>query len=842
MPRTLSLALLLLVAPSLTFAAQAQTNPFQPPRATVHYARNRDYDLQHVAVRLKIDWARKGFSGTVTHTLAPLRDGLTRLEFDAGTNLNVLACSIDGTAAKFTREGEKLFVSAPRRLPRAKPLQAAIRYASKSSAAGPRSLNGTYGFHWILPEKYVPARRPGFYTQGETEGNHQWVPIYDYPNDKTTTETIVEAPETWTVIGNGKLVSQTRNPKAHTRTFHWKMTQPHATYLLSLIGGEMDLAHDTWRGIDLYYAVPKGEGKYIPASFGDTKDMLSFFSDRLGVKYPWPKYAQTCVFDFGGGMENVSATTLGEGSLVEARSGIWPMASLNSHELSHQWFGDLVTTNDWGNIWLNEGFATFCEQIYLEHSQGRDAYDEERENALRAYLNEARRYKRPIATNLYPNPDAMFDSHTYPKGGLVLHMLRREMGDDEFFRGLGHYLRKHGYQPVDTNDLIRALAESSGRNMQAFFDQWVYKPGHPVIDTAWSYDDSAKQVVVTVSQLQDTKDGTPIYHFQCGYALIGGSAGVQTGTLTVDKEKTDIRIPASTKPDAFLLDPAHDILMERKAKSWQPGEAMAVVKNPAASVSWLERRDAALSLLKEQPDDATVQAVAETVSGDRAWQSEHYALAVVARLGQLKKPALRPIFEGIAAGRGATIGKTVDPDLRAAAVTALGELPNGSPESAPVVRPLVNPKEYFAVVRAALRTLGAQDAAANLPLFRQAAAWDSRRDAIRLDALSAIARAKTDEAATALVEYTKPAYSRPVRLRALFQLEGEYKKSPQVTAALIPLLKDADEQVARSAASNLGGREDKSALPALQSAATEAKDESVRKAAKDAVEKLEKPS
>jgi aminopeptidase N len=836
MARYLAILLLLLGTPQL---ALAQANPFQPPRASVHYERDRDYDLQNVTVRLKVDWAKRSFGGVVTHTLAPLREGLTELDFDAGSNLDVTACTVNGAAAKYARDGDKLKVTPAIRLIRATPVQVAIRYASKSAAHGPRSLNGTYGLHWIMPEKFVPERKPGFYTQGESEGNHLWVPIYDYPNDKTTTETYVEVPETWYVIGNGRLVGTDANRQTHTRTFHWKMVQPHSTYLLSLAGGEMDIGYEDWKGVGLLYAVPKGEAKYIDASFGDTKDMLTYFSDRLGVKYPWPKYAQTCVFDFGGGMENVSATTLGEGSLVEARNGIHPMASLNSHELAHQWFGDLVTCRDWGNIWLNEGFATFFEQLWAERSRGRDAYDSEREGALNSYLSESRRYKRPIVTNVYPDPDAMFDSHTYPKGGLVLHMLRRELGDDAFFRGLGYYLRKNAYHPVDTHDLIRALAESTGRNLEPFFDQWVYKPGHPVIDYTWRYDDAAKQVVVNVSQVQDTKDGTPIYTFKCGYALVGGSAGVQSGVLQVDKDKAEIRLPASSKPDAFLLDPAHDILMERKPKQWQAGEAMAVVKYPSPAISWLERRNAATELLKDQPGDATISAVAETVSADRAWRSDLYSRAVVERLGQLKKPALRPLFESIAEGRGLAPGTVAEPELRAAAISALGYLPKEIDDEASLRR-FVNQKEFFSVARAAMRALSGWDTDANLPLFRQAATWESRHDTVRMDALSAISRSKSASAAAALLEYAKPKYERPVRLKTLFYLDDEYKDVPAVTTALEPLLTDADERVARSAADVLGGRADKNAIPALRAAEQNAKDEGVRKAAKAAADRLEK--
>src|SRR5262249_2949191 len=153
----------------------------------------------------------------------------------------------------------------------------------------------------------------------------------------------------------------------------------------------------------LYYAVPKGHGKQIDDTFGDTPDMLSFFSDFTGVKYPWPKYAQTIMYDFGGGMENVSATTLAEGALTDRREGFFNSDGLDAHELAHQWFGDLVTCKDWGHIWLNESFAEFFAMLYTEHRRGKAAYERQVEDETQGYLGESRRYQRPLATNLYPN-------------------------------------------------------------------------------------------------------------------------------------------------------------------------------------------------------------------------------------------------------------------------------------------------------------------------------------------------------------------------------------------------------------------------------------------------------
>jgi aminopeptidase N len=820
--------LLTVMSATAALSQAPAANPFLPPQAKAQYERDREYDLQHVLLRLKLDWTKKSFAGTVTHTLVPLRN-LIALSFDAADALKVTACKVNGQTAVFEHTGGKLTVHAPASLLRkgAAPITVSIVYNHTPPAKGRASLNGVYGFHWVLTDKFEPRRKPSFWTQGETEGNRDWVPIYDYPNDKTTSETYVEVPAAWYVIGNGKLMGIEENKATKTRTFHWKMTQPHSTYLLSLAGGEMDVVRDTWQGVDLFYCVPKGEGHLIPASFGDTKDMLTFFSNRFGVKYAWPKYAQDAMFDFGGGMENVSATTLGEGSLVDPRNGVRPMASLNSHELAHQWFGDLITTKDWGHVWLNEGFATFCEQIYIEHSRGKDYYDREREGALQSYFNEAGRYKRPIATQYYPNPDAMFDSHTYPKGGLVLHMLRRELGDTDFFNALGYYLRKHGYKNVDTNDLVRAIAESTGRNMQPFFEQWVYKLGHPTIGYSWTYDEATKNVVIDVTQSQDTKDGTPIYSINMPYALLsGGSSGQRViGTALVDKESQQIRIPAAQKPEAVLLDPGHDILMSRKLKPWQPGEKEAVMKYAPC---FIDRRNAANLLLAGEVTDDDIKSVMETVKRD---QSPLVVADVIGRAGDLKKEYLRDTFRELAKSRELAV--------RSAAVTALGKLPKQDADVA-FLRGLVNDTEMYDVVRNALNALAEWDVDGNMDLLKRTVTKESRYDTLRTTALNAISRSKSDEALAQVQEYEKPKYARPVRQTSVGILGRAYLDKPAATESLVILLKDEDNQIVRAAVNALNQRNDKTAAPALRTLEKESKEEDIRASAKRTADKLEK--
>ena len=669
--------------------ARDPRNPFLPPEATVHYAPDRDYDLLHVAVTLNVDYAGRAFDGEVTNTLTPLRaEGLRQIRLHCGPELRIKGTTVDGAQATFHRAADMLFIDAPQPIAHGRTAFVTVTYRSEGQQ-GTGFAGGQGGLHWIAATAANP-NRVGFWTQGETEGNRLWVPTWDYPNDFATSETTVTVPEAWSVIGNGVKVSDRVNRGKQTRTVHWKMDKPHATYLLSLAAGPFDIKQDHWQGVPLLYVVPKGKGSLIDASFSYTPDMLSFYSQITGVKYAWPKYAQSAVYDFGGGMENVSATTLSQGSLLDSRSDQQRIVSLTSHELAHQWFGDLVTCNDWGQIWLNESFATFFQMLYFEHRYGKNAYDREIASNTTSYLREAARYERPLVTTLYPNPDALFDRHTYPKGGVLLHGLRRKLGDAAFFAGIHEYLTTHYDSPVTTSDLAEALTRASGINVQPYFDQWMYKPGHPVLEWSWQYDDAAKLVTVKVKQAQDTKNGTPVYDLPLtvGFLLRGAVTRVRAETSTVDATFT---FPLPTRPDAVLLDPDHDLLRDIPLQPWSDAELRAILQYAPDGV---DRTAALTKLLAGSPSDSVAALAAQAVERDTDAVPSFGTIEPLVSLG---RESLRPLLRRLLAHPNA--------NRRGEAIRGLGILAPDPADTLTLQRLVADPTTPHTVVDRAVRTL-----------------------------------------------------------------------------------------------------------------------------------------
>lgn len=787
---------LLVCAAMLSRAAIAQ-NPFQPPQATIRYAPNRDYDLKHVAITLNIDWAKRSFAGSVVNTVSPFRDNPPFLTVHSGQNLVIEECRVGGKPASFTRDGQILRITPSIPIKRGKKVDILIRYRSGTKAAG-GNLMADAGLHWIRTDPKIPSRQ-GIWTQGETESNRYWVPTWDYPNDFATSEETITVPASWYVIGNGALDSNKLNPGGRTRTFRWRMGQPHATYLLSLCAGPFDIKRTKWRDVPLYLVAPKGMGNLLSDSMGDTPDMLEFFSTVTGVKYAWPKYALTAMYDFGGGMENISATTVGERSLTDRREGYRNMASLNAHETAHQWFGDIVTCQDWGHIWLNESFATFFDALYMEHSRGKNAYQQTIEGDTRGYLEESRRYKRPIATNLYTSGDAMFDAHTYPKGAVVIHTMRRKLGDAAFFSGLKLYLSRNRNRPVQSSDLSRALTEASGVNMEPFFDQWIFKPGHPVLDYTWTWDAEKKEVVMTAKQIQDTKDGTPIYDLRPSVGIISGTR-IRLVKETFNKAEAQFRIPCPAKPDAVLLDPGHDFLREIPNLRWSAQELPAILRlAPDAN----DRMEAMNRMLQGSPSDSSIDAVVAAIRSDRSrfpWYS------TLGPLVNLKRESLRPFFREMVSHP--------NQDVRAEAVQGLSKLSKNAADEK-LIRGLINDRESYAVVGAALNAIAMWNGQGAMGVLRRAAMMPSRNDTIRLSALTAMARTRSEEGLVLLVEAAAASNKDSVRMGALSAM-GQIEPEPRTQDALRKALRDSDPQIVRVAAMAVRDRKDKALKPEIE--------------------------
>jgi aminopeptidase N len=511
---------LLLVLFGFSTLAQARPRTYNPflqdeekqvkKLPPVNWIRSRSIDIKHIAIDLKFDWEKEQAYGTTTVTLAPLSD-LDKFELDAAMmTINSVALGTDAPL-KFNYDGKKsennLEILLGRVYPAGGDITVRIDYrTSYVNTADAETPIGSFGrgLRFIKPTEENPKKPRQIWSQGETEFNRYWFPSYDSPNDFRTTELRATVDKPFIVISNGKQ-GLTRDNGDNTQTFYWKMDVPYTNYLTSIVVGEYKEVVQNAGGIPVYnYGYPD-ESKEVAATVKNLPATIQFFADITGVKYPYPKYAQTFVEDFGGGMENISATTQIEEMIHDDRELLdTDSESLQSHELAHQWFGDYVTCREWGQIWLNESFATYMQAMWDEKLKGHDyfLYNDVRSNQQQYYDTWDNGNRRPIVTKYYINKDAMFDSYAYPRGAAVLHMLRKHLGDKAFFRSLNHYLVSNAHQPVSTEDLRIAIEETTGQSMDWFFDQWLYRMGHPVFVVTQNYDDTAKKLTLTVKQAQ----------------------------------------------------------------------------------------------------------------------------------------------------------------------------------------------------------------------------------------------------------------------------------------------------------------------------------------------------
>ena len=423
-PKTVALALVVLnlALNSLSISAQnpapsaqaLQEPPYQWPRS-------HNYDVQHYKIALSFNWANQSIDGETSITFQPFGADAKEIEVDAG-EMTIKSVKLAGGAPLKHRyvDNEKLYISFDRPLPAGRDVSIVIGYS-----ATPKQ-----GLTFITPTESDPTRPHQIWTQGEARTNHYWFPCYDYPNDKATSELLATADEKYQVISNGSLIGVQRDAANKTKVWHWKMDRPFSSYLVSLIVGEYEEVKDQFKNKPVISYVYPGQTEDGRVSFGKLAQMVAFYSEKIGYDYPYPKYAQTMVRDFGGAMENITATTMTDNALHDKRASLDISSDdIVSHELAHQWFGDLLTCRHWGEIWLNESFAVFFEGLWKEHDKGKDEFLYEMFANQQGYFQAWDQGKRrPIVTSRYEDPDALFDAYAYPRGGAVLNMLRFVLG------------------------------------------------------------------------------------------------------------------------------------------------------------------------------------------------------------------------------------------------------------------------------------------------------------------------------------------------------------------------------------------------------------------------------
>src|ERR1700676_1464000 len=760
-------------------------------RADEPFARSKDYDLQHSKIALRFQPEQKKVIGEVTHSLAMLRDGLETISFDS-VGLQIESVRINKSTAKFATTESKLVVTLP------KGAKAGAKYDVEIKYQGTPSK----GLYFILPDKDYPNRPLQIWTQGESEDTRYYLPTYDYPNDRLTTETILTVPASWLTISNGGLGSDTAG-RGGIKTWAWGESGRSSTYLFTVVAGEFVEVKDTWRNIPVTYYAPKDRGDRLSPSYSRTPAMIELFSKKLGVEYPWEKYSQTMVDEFvAGGMENSSATTNTAESLRNPK--LVPEYEQNedpliSHELAHQWFGDLVTTKDWGDIWLNEGFATFMETVWAEWHFGKDTADYDRWEAARQWFAMRSLYEKPIVRYNFEESEE-FDGNAYGKGGWVLYMLRRQLGEDAFYAGLKHYLEANRGKNVMTSDLTKAIEEATHTNVDAFFQQWIYGAGAPKFELSYAYDEAKRQVALTVKQTQKREGRVGLFQLPVDVEITTAS-GPKLYPIHVTQESEVFTFPADSAPLMVLFDKGTQILKSAQFQK-EKKELLYQLKN-AGEVA--DRADAAEALGKLKGDDEVVAALGDSLRSDK---SSGVCRTAASSLGELGgTPASKQLLEALNSAK--------EPWVRGSIVLALENFKDDAAVTARL-QTVAREDASYRARGAALRAIGRIKGAGAYETLVAAVSADSPDGFLRNAALNGLGALGDDKAVPLLREWAAPGKDMDAREAAIGSLARLQKDNKEITQVIAGYLQDSHFPVRRTALFALGGRGDASAIPALE--------------------------
>ncbi len=783
----------------------------------MRFTPDRPFRTTQVRLELDLDLAGRRLTGAATLHLEARRDQLPAVTFDA-VEMTIDSVAIDGVETDaFQYDGEKLHVPLPRPIARGTQTAITVRYACQ-----PRR-----GLYFIGPDVDHPDREPQCWTQGQDDDSRYYWPCVDTPIEKAPTEVIATAPAGTFLLSNGDLRARDALPDGRVR-WHYGLDFPHPPYLVTIVCGPFvelaDRAPQT--GVDVFAFVPAGREADARRSFGRTPQMIDYFSTRIGVPYPHRRYSQITVPDFiFGGMENTTATTLTDLVLLDERAALdHDVEGLVSHELAHQWWGNLLTCREWSEAWLNEGFATYFEYVWREHVKGRDEADVELSSDTDAYLGEADRYLRPIVCRRYDEPIHLFDGHLYDKGGRVLHMVRHMLGEDAFWQAIRHYATRHAQKSVETRDLSRAIEDVTGRNLDPFFDRWVARAGHPDLKCSWEWDDERGVGRLRVDQKQTISDDLPPFRFDVTVRFeVGGATHDQILTVSEPAHVFEFRLAG--RPTQVVFDPGDVILKTIKIDKPSP-----LWRRQLESAELGIDRISAARALADAPAPEGIEALRASLDGDAFWGVR---AAAARALGRTRR---QDALSHLLAARHQS-----HPRVRRAVATALGEF-RGDRRAAETLTEWLRTGDPSAFVEAeAALALGRTRSASALDLLPDVLLRPSYQAIIRTRAIEGLG-ATGDDRAIPLLRAAWHGGGPFQPRRALISALGELAQGTANPRPLREFIEDrfldSDFRVRMEVAQTLARMADRRAVPAIERALVGELDGRARRRMREAIADL----
>lgn len=534
--------------------AQSESSGRNPVYRATH---TKSTELKHTKLKVNFDFEKEQMNGEAWITASPYFYSTDEVILDAKSMLISEVALENGstkTPLKYDYKDDQLKITLDKKYNRNENYTVYIKYVARPNEVkqqGSAAITDAKGLYFINAQGKEAGKPTQIWTQGETESSSVWFPTVDKPNQKTTQEIYMTVPDKYVTLSNGLLKDSKK--EGANRTDHWVMDKKHAPYLFFMGVGDYAVVKDKWKNIPVDYYVEKEYEPYAKQIFGNTPEMIEFFSKKLNYEYPWPKYAQIVARDYvSGAMENTTAVIHAEaaqqkaGDLIDENKWEGTIA----HELFHHWFGDLVTTESWSNLTVNESFADYSEYLWNEYKYGKDEADYGRLKSLERYRMDPTNISKDLVRFNYHTREDMFDGVSYNKGGGILHMLRNYLGDDAFFAGITDYLKTNEYGTGEAHQLRLSLEKISGKDMNWFFDQWYFGSGHPKLNITTGYDPVKKQTTVSVAQTQNE-----YFEFPLTVDVYEGGKPKRHTFWANAKSKNDFVVNSTAKPDFVNVNP-----------------------------------------------------------------------------------------------------------------------------------------------------------------------------------------------------------------------------------------------------------------------------------------------